>query len=189
MTWTKALPILAISLIFDAVRLLFEMFWFFGPALAALYCTIQGSGTAVGAFAGVTAVATICGGVAGVAGFFGAGAIEAFGVIMAIAVGLLGWMTVGLILIMTNARIFKENAGHSLWFIGSLLISEVPIIGALPALTGTTLKMYHAQIKKDKKALVAYEKRHADEQLQERRQQAAELMQSRDAEQAQEEIY
>lgn len=174
MTWTKALPVLAVSLVFDALRLLFEMFWFFGPALAALYCTAKVSsvvGTTLGGFA--------CSAGAGVLGFVGAGPIAAFGVVMAMAVGLLGWMTVGLIVIMTNARLFKENAGHALWFIGSLMVSEVPFVGALPAITISVVRMYSTQIKNDKAAREEYEKARVAEQNRNRQQQAAQLTQAR----------
>jgi len=180
MTWSKAVPILILSLVFDAIRLLFEMFWFFGPALAAIYCAAKVSDV-VGAVVG----STLCSVGAGVVGFFAAGPIAAFGVIMAIAVGLLGWMTIGLILIMTNARLFSDHAGHSLWFIGSLLVSEVPFIGALPAITVSVARMYHAQIKSDKAALAAYEKAQTEEQNRNRQQQAAQRMQSEQAQVAQ----
>src|SRR5665647_1948180 len=92
MTWGKAIPILILSLVFDAIRLLFEMFWFFGPAIAALYCTTKASDV-VGAVVG----GALCSVGAGAVGFLAAGPIAAFGVITAIAVGLLGWMTIGLL--------------------------------------------------------------------------------------------
>lgn len=179
MTWAKASPVLIIAVIFDALRLLFEMFWFFGPALGAIACTVgvnQAVGTTV-ANVGGKAVAGGCTLVAGVVGFFGSGAIEIFGIVMAMAIGFLGWMTIGLITLTTNARIFKEHKANALWFVGSLLIGEIPLVGGLPALTGATLKMYHSQIKKEKSALKAYQKEHANEQLQERQQQAVQLMQ------------
>lgn len=181
MTWAKALPVLAIALIFDALRFLFEQFWFFGPALAAVYCTAKVNGVLTAwttGLLGAKTAAAACGAGAAVAGYFGAPAFEAFGVVMAIAVGLFGWMTVGLILIITNSRIFKENEGHALWFVVSLLISETPIIGSIPGFTIITAKMYSTQIKKDKEALKKYNER-----------QTAELMQARTAQMAQAEIY
>ncbi len=165
MTWAKASPVLVIALIFDALRFVFEQFWFFGPALGALYCTSKVNsavGTNVAGAAG-KAIAAGCSAVAGAAGYFGAPAFTAFGIVMAIAVGLFGWMTVGLILIITNARIFKENEGHALWFVVSLLISEMPIIGSIPGFTGITVKMYHTQIKKDRENLKRYEEEQAAE--------------------------
>lgn len=169
MTWAKALPVLILAGAFDLIRVFFEMFWFFGPVFAGAAAAAAAQGGVLGAVAGVIA--------GGAAATVGAPALEAFGIIMAIAVGLIGWMTIGLVLLLTNARIFRENAGNALWFVGSLLISEVPLVGTLPALTGSMVKMYSAQIKKEKAALRAYEKAHAAEQLQERQQQSAHLMQ------------
>ena len=165
MTWMGALPVLVVAVIFDAVRLMFEMFWFFGPALAALYCA-----TKVGDVAVIGGLLTKgCIAIAGVAGFFGSPAITAFGVVMAIAVGLLGWMTIGLILMMTNARIFKENAA---WFVVSLAVSETPIIGSIPALTLTLVKMYSHQIKLEKAAMKKYEEEQGVAQAREQQQMA-----------------
>ncbi|MCX6787025.1 MAG: hypothetical protein NTY93_00665 [Candidatus Kaiserbacteria bacterium] len=175
MTWMKALPVLIVAGIFDLVRIFFEQFWFFGPAVAALYCTTKVSGVV-----GMTVGSLLCGAGAGAVGYIGSGAIEAFGVVMAMAIGLFGWMTVGLILIMTNGRIFEENAGHSLWFAASLLISETPIIGTIPGLTGVTVKMYMTQIKKDKENLAKYEKEQAAQQSQEQNQKIIEFQQARE---------
>jgi len=184
MTLLKALPVLAIAGLFDALRLLFEQFWFFGPALAGLYCTSKVSGV-IGTVAGTA----ICGASATAAGYFGSPVFIALGTVMAIAVGLSGWMTVGLILIMTNGRIFKENEYHALWFAFSLLISEVPIIGSFPALIVITWKMYDTQIKKDEVLMKKYQKETGEALLRERNQRIAELMQESDIQSAQAEIY
>lgn len=178
MTWAKASPVLVVCVIFDALRIFFEQFWFFGPALAAVACTGVVS-SVVGELGGLTAAACTAG--AGVLGYFGAAPIEAFGVIMAMAVGLMGWLAIGLMLIVSNARIFEENAGHALWFAGSLLISEVPIVGTIPALTIIVWRMYRTQIKKETAALQKYEGEQAAalaEEQRERQRQAAELMQA-----------
>lgn len=185
MTWAKASPVLVVCVIFDALRIFFEQFWFFGPALAAVACTNIVSGW-VGSLWGLTAAA--CAAAGGVLGYFGAAPIEAFGVIMAMAVGLMGWLAIGLMLIVSNARIFEENAGHALWFAGSLLISEVPIVGTIPALTIIVWRMYRTQIKKEAAALQKYESEQAAaraEEQDERRRQAAELMQAHALQQAQ----
>lgn len=178
MTWGKALPVMVVCILFDAVRLMFEQFWFFGPALAGLYCTAKVGAGSVGA--------AVCSTAATAAGFFAAPAIAAFGVVMAIAVGLFGWMAVGLWNLITNARIFKENAGNALWFVGGLLVSEIPIIGSAPALTGTAWRMYSVQIKKDKEALKQYEeKQQAD--LQQKRNRQMEQLRAVQAARAEEE--
>lgn len=185
MTWSKAGPVLVIAGIFDAVRLMFEMFWFFGPALAALYCTVKASG-AVGGLGGLTAA--VCGIAAGAAGSAGAPAIETFGVVMAMATGLIGWMVIGLFLLRSNPRIFTENKAAFLVFAGGLLVSEVPIVGSVPAMTIVLWRMYRMQIHKDKKVLQAYEKERAAEQLRER-QEAAQLMQMQQAQAAAADVY
>ena len=178
MTWAKASPVLVLCIIFDALRFMFNQFWFFGPVLIGIGTSAVIDG-AVGKVAGV---------IAGGASVLGAPELQVFGIVMAMAVGLFGWLTIGLLLITTNTRIFKENAGNALWFIASLGISEIPFIGALPALTGTVLKMYGTQIKKEKRALKQYEQQQATERLQEQKQQAVELMQVRAAQLAQDEI-
>lgn len=179
MTWPKASPVLVVAGIFDALRFMFQQFWFFGPALATVYCTASVSDK-IGSLGGAAALG--CGMVAGTVGYFGAPAITMFGVVMAMAVGLAGWLTVGLIIILTNARIFKENEDHALWFGLSLLISEVPIIGSLPGLTGFSWKMYSAQIKKDKENLEKYKKEQAEKQAQEQKQKMLEFQQSQQEE-------
>lgn len=181
MTWKKASPVLGAAAVFDLLRIMFEQFWFFGPAILALYCTTKVSGV-VGATAGGWA----CSAVAAAAGVVGFAAIEVFGIVMAMAVGFAGWLVVGLFLVKWNPRIFKENATNVLWFGASLLISEVPIVGTLPALTGVTYKLYRTQIANDRRALAKYGQEQESARLQEKRQQDFELMQLAAVRQAQE---
>ena len=194
MTWTRASPIMVTAGIFDLLRMFFEQFWFFGPALAAAYCTSVVNdvvGTSIADTAGKL-VALGCGTVSGAAGYFGSPVFIALGVIMAIAVGLLGWMTIGLILVMINARIFKENESNAVWFAASLLISETPIIGTIPGLTGILWKMYREQIKRDKENIKKYLAEQAALDMQEQQQAAylqTRIMQARTAQQATTEIY
>ena len=47
MTWGKAVPVLALCLVFDLLGLIFQFFWFFGPILL---------GVAAGAWWGSTLV-------------------------------------------------------------------------------------------------------------------------------------
>jgi|CXWL01.1.fsa_nt_gi hypothetical protein len=179
MTWAKATPILVIAFIFDAIRFMFDMFWFFGPIFAAVLC-INGANTSLETSLGDTGgqvVAAICGGVAVAGGIVASPVLISFGVVMAMAVGFAGWIMLGLITMMTNARMFKENAGNLLWFVGGLMMSEVPIINGLPAFTVSMARMYHNQIKKEKAALKAYTATRAAELAQERQQQMAQLTQ------------
>jgi hypothetical protein len=169
MTWGKAIPVLVVCLVFDALRLFFDMFWFFGPAIATLYCTAKVSDT-VGTFTG----GALCGLVATAGGVAGFEVIAPFGIIMAIAVGLAGWMTIGLWLLLKNARIFEENA---VWFASSLLVSEIPIVGGIPVLTGIVSKMYSTQIRKEQLELKKYEERHSAEIKREQEREALQQMQ------------
>lgn len=172
MTWAKAMPVLVVAGVFDALRAFFEMFWFFGPALAAAACTAAGS-TYVG-----TAVAGVaCTAAAAVAGFFGAGAIEVFGIIMSMALGFLGFLILGLWIILSNARIFKANATGMIWLMGGLGVSLVPFIGAIPSFTLTLIKLYRVQIRVEKLAFKEFQASQAAAQLQERRRQEALLQQ------------
>lgn len=169
MTWAKTVPPLAIALVFDALRFMFEQFWFFGPALFALYCNAK-VGEVIGGslFCSATALA---------GGFAGVGAIEAFGVVMAMAVGLLGWMTLSLVILLSNGRLFKEQAFGSVWLLFALGVAEVPLIGALPVFTGVVLKLYSAQIKRDKKEMEKYNKEQSATQANEQRNYLAQTQQ------------
>ena len=182
MTWGKASPVFIVAGIFDVLRLMCEQLWFFGPALVALYCADKVGDIAV--VGGLLVKACIAG--AAVGGAYGLPIIEALGIVLAIAVGFMGWLIVGLMLIMTNRRIFKENSVNIIWFAGSLLISEIPFVGTLPALSGTLFKMYRTQIRKEKAALAEYKKKSEEARIQERQRQAAEVMQMRAMQQDQE---
>ena len=189
MTWKRALPVLILCVVFDALRLMFEMFWFFGPALVAIYCTVKGSETLSTVTFGLLGTGTagvVCSSAAIAAGIVGAAVIESFGVMMAMATGLAGWLTIGIILIIFNRRIFEENA---LWFAASLLVSEIPIVGSIPAMTIVVWKMYSTQIKIEKAVLKKYEEEQKAAQLRERRQQEAQLMQLQAAQLASADVY
>ena len=184
MTWAEARPVLSICLISDALGSFFAMFWLIGPALAAAYCTVEG-GIALETWAlgllGTKTATAVCSYGAVKAGAIFSAPLTTFGTVMDMAIGLFGWLTAGLILIIKNARIFKENAGHTFWFVVSLLISEIPIIGTVPSLSVTMWRLYHTQIKKDKEVLKQYESEHAATLQKERQERAAELMHIRTA--------
>src|SRR3989344_3818571 len=84
MTWSKALPVIIVAGILDAIRMFFTMFWFFGPAIAAAYCTSEASDW-VGSLWGLTATACAAGAIA--AGSAVSEVTASFGTIMAMAVG------------------------------------------------------------------------------------------------------
>ena len=151
MTWTKASPLLIVGGIFDALRYLFLSFWFFGPALAALYCTSKASsvvGTAIGGLA--------CGAGATVVGYFTAPALIAFGTVMAIAVGFSGWLIVTFFIFATNRRALGENPLSILWLFEGLGASVLVMVWGI----------YRAQIKKERAILKKYEQEQTAQQAQ-----------------------
>lgn len=168
MTRRGAIPILIVAGIFDLIRIFFEMFWFFGPALAGLYCTVKVSGV-LGSLGGIVAGACTAG--AATAGGLAFGAIEMFGIVMADAVALAGFLVLGLLVVMTNARIFKVNKSAMLWLTGSLGVSVIPIIGTFPSFFVVLRMLYKRQIKIEAAALKKWEKENADARLQERNRQ------------------
>lgn len=187
MTWGKALPMIVVAGIFDLVRIFFEMFWFFGPALVAVYCSMQASDW-VGSLWGLTEA--VCTTAAGVAGFYGAAITIPFGTTMAMATAFFGYLTLGLWILMKNPRIFVANASGSLWLAGSFGVSVVPLVGAIPAFSLVLWRLYRTQIHVEKEALNKWEKEHVAAKRQEREQQAAMLarMQQEAANEEEEEI-
>jgi hypothetical protein len=166
------MPVIILAAVFDLIRAFFQFFWFFGPALAGVYCTVKVSSW-VGSLWGATDAACVAG--ATYLGFASFAVAAAFGTIMAMATGLLGWLTLGAILMATNGRIFRENF---LWFGGGLAVSQIPFVSTLPAFSFTLWRLHHTQIKKEQAALKKWHKDNDAAQLQERNQRAAQLMQA-----------
>ncbi len=162
MTWKKALPELCTSGVSDAARYFFLLFWFFGPALAGLYCAVKVGGTTG---------AVLCGAGATAVGYFAAPIIGAFGTIMATAVGFAGWLVVTVIILIKNGRVLKENPFSTLWLLAG--------IGASVSLM--TWRIYSPQIKKDKAVYAKWKKEQEQngDPLAEQKQRAAMLMQAR----------
>lgn len=159
MTWGRASIVLIIAVVFDLLRLFFQMFWFFGPALAAALCTIK-----TGAVVGTTIGGLACGAAAASVGALAFEVIETFGVVMAIAIGVFGWLVVFFLLTAINARIFKTLATSWLWSLFGLGVSIIPIVGSIPMITISVLRLYHAQIKKDREKLKEWQTMHKDMQ-------------------------
>lgn len=174
MTWGKAIPVLVVCGLFDFLRLMFEQFLFFGPAFANIYCVEKVSNVV-----GTTIGGVVCSSTAIAAGLLSGVAIETFGIMMAMAIGLIGWLSIGAWLMGANRRILKENEGNAVWFVASLAVSEIPIVGSLPALTAIMARMYYVQIKKEEAALKKYEEEQAARRLRERAENDAEFMQAR----------
>lgn len=154
MTWGKAAPALVIGAVFDTLRFMSTFLIFFGPAMTAALCALK-YGAAVG---------ILCGAGASALSVVGSEIFIPFGMISAMALGLAGWLLVFGYLIFFQSRLLKDNM---LGFGISLLFSEIPFIDALPMLTGTLIRLYHTQIKKDKAALRAFKEREAEERKRE----------------------
>ncbi|HUY62614.1 MAG TPA: hypothetical protein VMV50_02405 [Candidatus Paceibacterota bacterium] len=168
----KAAPVLALATFFYVLRFIFEQFWFFGPALVGVVTSAALGGGFIGHAAGIAA--------AGAAAIvINPVVLEVAGTVMAIAVGLLGWIAVWFAIILTNPRLFKTEPKNILWSILGLGISEMPIIGMLPGTLATTIAMYHAQIKKERAELKAYQAQAAALAQQERDARIAEVLQAR----------
>lgn len=175
MTWKKASPVLIVAAVFDALRYMCLFFWFFGPAMGALLCTVAGSSTTLGKLVGTTATGAACTFVAGAAGIAGFPIVAALGTVMAIAVGFLGWLTVTALIFMMDSRTFKENPVSALWLFEGIGASVFIMAWGV----------YRAQIKIEKAALYKWQKVQKAAQLQERQQQAAQLMQYQQYQEAQ----
>lgn len=184
MTWPKAIPVIGLAGAFDALRIFFELFWFFGPAVAGFYCTsVLSGGLSTWTFGllGTKTAAAICAAGAVAGGAVLAQPLIALGVVMAMAVGFIGFLVLGFVVITKNPRLVSANASGAVWLIGSFALSELPLVGAIPSYSMALAKLYHTQIKKEQAALKAWQKAHAGELLRARQEQAAELMQMQTA--------
>lgn len=163
MTWWKAAPVLAITIIFDCIRLFFEFFWITGPALVG---TVAGALVAeyLGEFIGWLTTAFVGVG----AGLALGAAFAAVGVVFAMAIGFMGWLALTFLLLVTNTRIFKADRSALITLCAGLGIAELPFIGGLPSLTGAAARLYRTQIKKERADHAAWQEKH-DRMLEEER--------------------
>ncbi|MFZ2500752.1 MAG: hypothetical protein WAW90_02060 [Minisyncoccia bacterium] len=185
MTWKKAMPILMVAGVFDAIRAFFEQSWFFGPAIAGAVCyaKLTASAAATGQVSAwlkslqELAAAFGCGAAATALGVAGSATFIGFGVFMADAIGLIAFLVLGVWILRSNQRLIAANATAVLWFSGGFAVAEIPLIGTLPAFTVVLWRLYRTQIKMEGEALKVWEKAHAAKKLAARRQQAAQIMQ------------
>lgn len=182
MSWGSAAPVLVVAAVFDLLRGFFNFFWFFGPVLAALYC-VQKVGGWVGSLWGLTE--TICAGAATIAGAKASAVTIPLGTIMAFAVAIFGFLTIGLWVLMTNARIFKTITTAPIEFAAAFAVGSMPLIGAVPTFSLITWRLYGAQIKTERVAFQKWEKENAAAALEEKRRLAAYAAQIQAAQQAQ----
>lgn len=154
LSWPKATPLLVVSAIFDVFRYAFLFFWLFGPVLFAAVCTAYTTGTVSSltfGFLGTKTAAAVCAAGAGVAGFVGFAPLVVFGTVMSIAVAILGFMVALTWLLLTDARVFRENPFNLLWSFEGLAGSLFVMVFFL----------YRAQIRREKKALKIWRAKNA----------------------------
>lgn len=168
MTWGRAAPLIGLAAAFDLVRIFFLGIVFFGPAMLAAACTYETSGAvstiSFGLLGTKTAALGCVGGVlAGVAAanLVTAGGVTAalgfFGYIMGTSIAFMGWCTLGIIIALTNRRLIVANAKALIPTLIGFGVTQLPFINFLPALTGTTARLYHTQIKTERAAYAAWE--------------------------------
>ncbi|MFI5260256.1 MAG: hypothetical protein ACHQU0_00445 [Candidatus Paceibacteria bacterium] len=186
MTMSQAKPIIAVAAIFDLARLFLTFFVFFGPAIAAVICTSKVSGW-VGSLWGLTAA--VCTAGAAAAGVAVSEVTGPLGLIMADAMGFIGFLVLGFWIFMSNRRLLKTVSNATPQFIVAFGTAEIPLLGALPVFTFIIWRVYKAQSEVEGAALKKWEQQHAAEQrqaLRERQGQAVALLQARNVQAVQE---
>lgn len=147
MTRAKEVRLLAIAIVFDALKFMFVWFWFFAPFI-------------IGAVANTAAG----GGIAGkIAGFLGIGvgaaispAIGAIGIVLAMAVGALGWMVLITVMAMSGIPLLAGNSRRFLKMFVAFCASEAPFLDMIPAFTPFIFSVIREERAADKKALAAH---------------------------------
>ena len=177
MTWGRAALVLATAIVLDLMRIFFEFFWFFGPATGAAYCTVKTGSSAV--------TDTLCGAVAGVAGFAASPVTTWFGVVMAMAVGFASFLILGFWILLTNRRLFTANALGMLQFVSGFGVAEIPFLGTIPSFSIILFRLYARQISTEKKELKKWESENAARLQQEREQQMIQIAQIKQLQEAQ----
>jgi hypothetical protein len=179
MTWGQAIIVIAIAIVFDALRAFLHFFWFFGPAILAAYCAYKvGDIAIIGGLAAKACV--VAAGAAGVAGIEVTGPL---GEVAADAVGLMCFLALGLFILLTNARLIKTATSAPMQFAAAFAVGEIPFLGALPVFTVVIWKLYRTQIRTEKQAHQTWEKANAAELAQKRQQQALQAAQIANAQQ------
>ncbi|OYV27805.1 MAG: hypothetical protein B7W98_00975 [Parcubacteria group bacterium 20-58-5] len=180
MTRPKSMPIIVVAGLFDAIRLFFEAFWFWGPALAGLYCTVKGSALVSSwtlGIAGVKTTAALCSAAAIAGGTAVSEITTPLGVVMADAMALIGFLVLGLWILLGNARLLKAVTEAPLWFSGAFALSGLPLIGSFPFFSVVLWKLYGAQIEAESAAHAKWKRENADALRQEQQQRVAQVMQ------------
>jgi hypothetical protein len=153
----KATILMSLALVFDVLKFMATQLWIFGPALVG-----GAAGVAVasqyGALAG-KAAGLITGAASGAAELIPgvAAGVELIGVILALAIGLLGWLILITVMASFRIRFFKGESRNFLRLFVGFLVSEIPLIDALPSFTVSTWLIIRGEYKAQKEAKAKYD--------------------------------
>jgi hypothetical protein len=166
MTWGRVWWVLPVTGILDILRLLFVFLIFTAPIIL---------GTGAAALASLSAwtnwipswmIAAAAGGSAGALEILQpeiAAAVEGFGLIMAMVIGLFGFILIAFFLVKLRVKLSGANALRLfLIFVGGV----TPFADGIPSLTPITFRILHDQIKEDRKAVAAHKAEQAKLQAQ-----------------------
>jgi hypothetical protein len=143
MTNTKAAILLGLAVIFDVLKFMCTQLWFFGPALIGTAVAAATGSKAVGALAGALGIG------AQVFPAIGIG-IAVLGLILAITVGFLGWLILIITMAAFGIRFFDGHNRAFLRIFVGFLVSELPLIDALPSFTFSIWSIVRGEYKADK---------------------------------------
>lgn len=100
--------------------------------------------------AGSVLVGTLVG---GVVTFFAAPIVIFIGLIFAAIFAFIGWLVLGLMILMGNRRMFAYGAFDFIWFIAAFAGAMMPFVGGLPFMSGTLFFLFRKQIHAERKLL------------------------------------
>lgn len=178
---------IGLALIFDLLKFIFSLFIFFGPviagAVAGAYVAdnplaasiVSGATRAVGYIgsAGLSEVAISASGgeldpgkhapeiaaavVAAATGLTLPEVYEALGIVLAMVVGLVGWIFFFLFFVLSRVNLFKEAAFLKMMY--GFVVSEVPLVDMIPTFTPAIWSIVRGVRKSDARELKSWEER------------------------------
>ena len=152
MTWAKAAPVIAVSATFDVLRIACDLLWFFAPLIIG-----SGTASAVSSATGSQTLGYAAGIITGGLSVLGMPFFVALGTILAMAVGMMGWLILVFTIMLTNTRLIREIFANPMHFLLGLGATQIPFISAIPVLTLTAFRLYRKQISMEKAALQAWQ--------------------------------
>ena len=157
--------LIGLSILLDALKAFFASFLITGSLLlgAGSVALLSSSDwTSWLPDAAKTAIGTaVTVGAAGTVGPY----LEAFGIVLAMAIGLAGWALLITLLYASGVRFFTGSGRNLLMTFAGFCASEVPIVDALPTFTPTVYLLIRETRKEDRKAIAAWDEAEKARQL------------------------